>query len=66
MFALFSKYLGDQWTVGDYAGLAASAGDELPPRIAMLAAMMPTIMIAASFRGASLSAKEKRSRFAFL
>jgi pimeloyl-ACP methyl ester carboxylesterase len=39
LFALFAKYLGDQWSIGDWPGLLASAGTELPPWIAgMLAA----------------------------
>ena len=39
LFALFSKYLGDQWCIGDWAGMLAAAPDELPPWIAgMIAA----------------------------
>jgi pimeloyl-ACP methyl ester carboxylesterase len=34
LFALFSKYLGDQWSVGDWDGMGAAAPHELPPRIA--------------------------------
>lgn len=30
MFALFSKYLGDQWSVGDWKGMQAAAKKELP------------------------------------
>jgi pimeloyl-ACP methyl ester carboxylesterase len=30
MFALFSKYLGDQWTIGDWQGLKDAAPRELP------------------------------------
>ncbi len=30
MFALFSKYLGDQWSVGDWKGMQAAAQKELP------------------------------------
>jgi pimeloyl-ACP methyl ester carboxylesterase len=37
IFALWSKYLGDQWGVGDWDGMAAAAPRELPPRLAMLA-----------------------------
>jgi pimeloyl-ACP methyl ester carboxylesterase len=37
IFALFAKYLGDQWTIGDWRGLVANAPNELPPRLAMLA-----------------------------
>jgi pimeloyl-ACP methyl ester carboxylesterase len=29
-FALMSKYLGDQWSVGDYEGLQAALATELP------------------------------------
>ena len=36
---MFSKYLGDQWRIGDWAGMLAAAPDELPPWIAgMMAA----------------------------
>lgn len=34
MFAMWSKYLGDQWSVGNWAGMAANAADELPPWMA--------------------------------
>src|ERR1700722_977696 len=34
MFAMWSKYLGDQWSIGDWAGMAANAPDELPPWMA--------------------------------
>ncbi len=30
MWALFSKYFGDQWSVGDWNGFRAAARDELP------------------------------------
>ncbi|MEW6089977.1 MAG: alpha/beta hydrolase [Pseudomonadota bacterium] len=30
MFALFSKYLGDQWSIGDWQGMQAAAKTELP------------------------------------
>ena len=36
VFALFNKYLGDQWSLGDYAGMRANAAKELPPSIAFL------------------------------
>ncbi len=39
MFALWSKYLGDQWSVGDWEGMAAAAPRELPPRLVFLARM---------------------------
>ncbi len=31
LFALWSKYLGDQWSVGDWQGMQAAAPRELPP-----------------------------------
>jgi len=34
MFAMWSKYLGDQWSVGNWAGMAANAASELPPWMA--------------------------------
>jgi pimeloyl-ACP methyl ester carboxylesterase len=34
MFAMWSKYLGDQWSVGAWAGMAANAASELPPWLA--------------------------------
>ena len=40
IFALWSKYLGDQWSIGDWDGLIAAAPRELPPRLRGLAAMM--------------------------
>jgi pimeloyl-ACP methyl ester carboxylesterase len=41
MFALWSKYLGDQWSVGDWDGLIAAAPHVLPARLAGLAAALP-------------------------
>jgi pimeloyl-ACP methyl ester carboxylesterase len=41
MFALWSKYLGDQWSIGDWDGLVANAASELPPRMAMFAPRAP-------------------------
>jgi pimeloyl-ACP methyl ester carboxylesterase len=37
VFALWSRYLGDQWSVGDWDGFVAAAPRELPPRLAGLA-----------------------------
>jgi pimeloyl-ACP methyl ester carboxylesterase len=37
VLALFAKYLGDQWTVGDWEGMAAAVPDELPGWLAMVA-----------------------------
>ena len=34
IFAMWSKYLGDQWSIGDWAGMAANAANELPPLMA--------------------------------
>jgi pimeloyl-ACP methyl ester carboxylesterase len=34
MFALMSKYLGDQWSIGDWEGMVKAAPDELPPHLA--------------------------------
>jgi pimeloyl-ACP methyl ester carboxylesterase len=36
MFALWSKYLGDQWSIGDWEGMIAAAPQELPARLAAL------------------------------
>jgi pimeloyl-ACP methyl ester carboxylesterase len=36
VFALFSKYLGDQWSVGDWDGMRTAAPRELPARLAPL------------------------------
>lgn len=36
IFALWSKYLGDQWCIGDWDGMLAAAPRELPPWLAGL------------------------------
>jgi pimeloyl-ACP methyl ester carboxylesterase len=36
VFALFNKYLGDQWSVNNWKGMRAAAATELPPAIAFL------------------------------
>jgi pimeloyl-ACP methyl ester carboxylesterase len=41
LFALWSKYLGDQWSIGDWEGFVAAAPLELPPRLAGLARAFP-------------------------
>jgi pimeloyl-ACP methyl ester carboxylesterase len=41
VFALFSKYLGDQWSVGDWEGMREAAPRELPPRLAPLLSSLP-------------------------
>ena len=40
IFALWSKYLGDQWSVGDWDAVAAAAQHELPAWIAALFSSM--------------------------
>jgi pimeloyl-ACP methyl ester carboxylesterase len=40
MFALWSKYLGDQWSIGDWEWMVAAAPKELPARLAALVGMM--------------------------
>jgi pimeloyl-ACP methyl ester carboxylesterase len=36
MFALWSKYLGDQWSVGDWKGMRAAGAQELPEHLVPL------------------------------
>ena len=36
MFALMSKYLGDQWSIGDWKGMQEAARRDLPPLLAGL------------------------------
>ncbi len=36
VFALFNKFLGDQWSVNNWKGMRAAAATELPPAIAFL------------------------------
>jgi pimeloyl-ACP methyl ester carboxylesterase len=33
VFAVFNKWLGDQWSIGDWAGLQAAFPTELPPHV---------------------------------
>ncbi len=40
MFALWSKYLGDQWSIGDWQGMQAAAPRELPPWMAAMVGML--------------------------
>jgi pimeloyl-ACP methyl ester carboxylesterase len=42
MFALSSKWLGDQWSVGDWAGMQAAVFRELPPYILRALGRMQT------------------------
>jgi pimeloyl-ACP methyl ester carboxylesterase len=37
LFALWNKWLGDQWSIGNWEGMQAAAHDELPAWIAMIA-----------------------------
>ncbi len=41
MFALWSKYLGDQWSIGDWDTMVAAAPHELPAWMGALASRMP-------------------------
>jgi pimeloyl-ACP methyl ester carboxylesterase len=36
MFAMWNKYLGDQWTIGDWSGMQKTAPTELPPWLSFL------------------------------
>ncbi len=38
MFGLWSRYLGDQWSIGDWDGMIAAAPREVPPGIAAIVA----------------------------
>jgi pimeloyl-ACP methyl ester carboxylesterase len=40
MLGLWSKYLGDQWSIGDWEGMVAAAAGELPAWLAGLFALM--------------------------
>ena len=40
VFALLSKYLGDQWSVGDWDGMIAAVPRELPPGVAAMFSLM--------------------------
>jgi pimeloyl-ACP methyl ester carboxylesterase len=39
VFALMSKYLGDQWSIGDWDGMVAALPTELPEWMAMIAGL---------------------------
>ena len=39
LFALMAKYLGDQWTIGDWDDLVAAVPTELPPYLQFVAAL---------------------------
>jgi pimeloyl-ACP methyl ester carboxylesterase len=40
MFAMWSKYLGDQWSIGDWDAMVAAAPAELPPWMGALASRL--------------------------
>jgi len=40
MFALWGKYLGDQWSIGDWDGMLAAAPNELPAWLASLVGLL--------------------------
>ncbi len=40
MFAVMNKWLGDQWTIGDWAGMQAAAPNELAPHVAIALVQM--------------------------
>ena len=40
VFALMAKYLGDQWSVGDWDAMVAAVPQELPPGLGMVAGAM--------------------------
>jgi pimeloyl-ACP methyl ester carboxylesterase len=40
MFALWSKYLGDQWSIGDWDGMIEAAPKELPAWLASLVGLL--------------------------
>ncbi len=40
MFRLWSTYLGDQWSIGDWDGMLAAAPHELPPWLAAMFGLM--------------------------
>ncbi len=39
VFAVMAKYLGPQWSIGDWEGMGAALPDELPPWLAMIAGL---------------------------
>jgi pimeloyl-ACP methyl ester carboxylesterase len=41
VFALWSKYLGDQWSIGDWDAMVAAAPRELPPWLAAMVSALP-------------------------
>ena len=41
VFAMWSKYLGDQWSVGNWAGMVENAAHELPPWLPIRPAAEP-------------------------
>ena len=39
IFALMAKYLGDQWSIGDWDAMVAAVAEELPERLSLVAAL---------------------------
>src|SRR3954447_25101518 len=56
LFALTNKWLGDQWTVGDWAGMQAAAPNELPRPVVM--ALRDMGMLGGPAAGAPQNMKE--------
>ena len=59
LFALFGKYLGDQWSIGDWQGMQAAVPRELPPLMGALASLFEAMVcsIVITNRAAILPAK---------
>ena len=59
MFAVMNKWLGDQWSIGDAAGLQRAFGTELPPEmLRVMARMMPPEQDAAPAEGPPQNLRE--------
>lgn len=59
MFTLWNKYLGDQWSIGDFAGLMRAIPRDLPPELLRgLVGMMPRGGGGAPLPGPSQSQRE--------
>lgn len=59
LFAVMNKWLGDQWSIGDAAGLQRAFGTELPPEmLRALGRMMPPDEDAASAAGPPQNLRE--------
>jgi len=58
-FALWNKWLGDQWSIGDWEGMQAAVHRELPrPVLRALGAMMPPVGEATAPNGPPQNLKE--------